>query len=116
MLHNNSFLQLVRKATRIQGKHFSLIDHICVKNDQNPYLTGTLISDISDHFFNFISLSSTKKSTQNSTKGYRLERIINSKTKEKFRDALNEIQWTNVTCQSDVNLAFTEYEYLFISF
>ena len=92
MLHNNSFLQLVRKATRIQGKHFSLIDHICVKNDQNPYLTGTLISDISDHFFNFISLSSTKKiSTQNSTKGYRLERIINSKTKEKFCDALNEI-------------------------
>ena len=110
MLHNNSFLQLVRKATRIQGKHFSLIDHICVKNDQNPYLTGTLISDISDHFFNFISLSSTKKiSTQNSTKGYRLERIINSKTKEKFRDALNEIQWTNVICQSDVNLAYTEF-------
>ena len=84
--------------------------------NKNPYLTGTLISDIRDHFFNFISLSSTKKRKQNSTKGYQLERIINSKTKENFRDALNEIQWTNVTCQSDVNLAFTEYEYLFISF
>ena len=27
ILHSNGFLQLVRKATRIQGKHFSLIDH-----------------------------------------------------------------------------------------
>ena len=51
MLHNNSFLQLVHKATRIHGKHLSLIDHICVNNEQNPYLTGTLISDISGHFF-----------------------------------------------------------------
>ena len=31
-IHNNGFLQLVRKATRIQGENFSLIDHICVKN------------------------------------------------------------------------------------
>ena len=30
-LHNNGFLQLVSKATRIQGTHFSLIDHICIK-------------------------------------------------------------------------------------
>ena len=55
------------------------------------------------------SPSPPQKNTQNSTKGYRFERIINYKTKEKFRDALNEIQWTNVTCQSDVNLAYDLY-------
>ena len=61
MLHNNGFLQLVRKATRIQGENYSLIDHICVKNEPHSVKTGTIISDLSDHFYKFYFISSSEK-------------------------------------------------------
>ena len=108
-LHNNCFLQLVSKATRIQGTHFSLIDHICIKNEPATLRTGTIISDLSDHIINFILFPVEKSRTSLSNKGYFLDRIINKNTKEKFREVLNNLQWNNVTCQNDVNLAFDEF-------
>ena len=109
MLHNNGFLQLVRKATRIQGENYSLIDHICVKNEPHSVKTGTIISDLSDHFINFISFPAVKKKTVPKTKGYFYDRQINKNSKEKFREALNNIQWNNVTCQDNVNTAYDEF-------
>ena len=58
--HNNGFFQHIQKATRISGVHFSLIDHIFTKNVTSSATTGTLLSDISDHFFTFIALSNLK--------------------------------------------------------
>ena len=63
-LHNNGFYQHVRKATRIQGANFSLIDHICIKNAPNTVKTGTLISDLSDYFINFVTFSIVKQRTK----------------------------------------------------
>ena len=92
-LHNNGFLQLVSKATRIQGTHFSLIDHICIKKNEPATLrTGTIISDLSDHIINFILFPVEKSRTSLSNKGYFLDRIINKNTKEKFREVLNNLQ------------------------
>ena len=108
-LHNNGFLQLVRKATRIQGENFSLIDHICIKNEPPNVRTGTIISDLSDHFINYISFSAEKNTKVSKTKGYFFDRQINKNSKEKFREVLNNIQWNNVTCQDDVNVAYDEF-------
>ena len=108
-LHNNGFLQYVRKATRIQGANFSLIDHICIKNEPNSVKTGTLISDISDHFINFVPFSIVKQCTKNKSNGYFYDRIINKNSKIKFREALNNLHWDNVTCQSDANIAYDEF-------
>jgi hypothetical protein len=58
-VHNNGFLQLISKATRIAGDSFSLIDHILCNNFNPLHKTGTLLSDISDHFINFICIPST---------------------------------------------------------
>ncbi len=50
-----SFLQGIAKATRCQNQSKTLIDHILFnKNCENVY-TGTVISDVSDHFFTFIA-------------------------------------------------------------
>ena len=38
-LHNNGFLQIIKKATRIQGPNISNIDHICIKNLSNIPMT-----------------------------------------------------------------------------
>ena len=64
---------------------------------------------MSDHFINFILFPVEKSRTSLSNKGYFLDRIINKNTKEKFREVLNNLQWNNVTCQNDVNLAYDEF-------
>ena len=53
IVHTNSFLQTINKATRIFNNTYSLIDHILEKNRNNDSLTGVIISDISDHFITF---------------------------------------------------------------
>ena len=46
---SNGYLQIITKATRIQGNSFSLIDHILTNNTASIELCGTIINDISDH-------------------------------------------------------------------
>jgi hypothetical protein len=53
-ISNNGFLRLSLKATRIQHSHFSLIDHILLNRVPGRFSTGSIVSDISDHFFTFL--------------------------------------------------------------
>jgi hypothetical protein len=54
---NNGFTQCITKATRINNKSFSLIDHILTNSGQGDVVSGTVNSDISDHFVTFVLLS-----------------------------------------------------------
>jgi hypothetical protein len=54
---NNGFTQCISKATRIVNKSYSLIDHILTNSLQSKLLSGTIVSDISDHFMMFVTLS-----------------------------------------------------------
>jgi hypothetical protein len=58
MVVNNGFTQCISKATRIVNKSYSLIDHILPNVQQENLTSGTIISDISDHFVTFLLLSS----------------------------------------------------------
>jgi hypothetical protein len=55
-IHSNGFLQNIHHPTRVQNNSSTLIDHICSRNEQNGTTFGTILSDISDHFINFILL------------------------------------------------------------
>jgi hypothetical protein len=48
---NNGFLQTIFKSTRIQNQTNTLIDHILSNKNPEGFSSGTVISDISDHFF-----------------------------------------------------------------
>jgi exonuclease III len=50
----NGFLQCTMKATRFQNNSKTLISHILTSGYGPNILTGTVISDISDHFFTLI--------------------------------------------------------------
>lgn len=50
---DNGFLNLLHKATRIQGSNFSLIDQKLTNNNPSNTISGTLTEEISDHFINF---------------------------------------------------------------
>jgi len=107
IIHLNGFLQLTRKATRIQNNSYSLIDHILVKNEPENLLSGTIVSDLSDHFINFISLGNSNNSTP--LCNHRYERVFSQQNKSNFLNTLNNMSWRNVLSQKDVDPAFDEF-------
>ena len=100
---SNGFLQTITKATRIHGDSFSLIDHILTNSLTSIKSCGTLLSDISDHFINFIMLPLVipKKKPKNIKK-----RIFSKNNIERFKIALDQLSWQNVTHANEVDMAF----------
>ena len=104
-LHNNGFLQLIKKATRIANNSFSLIDHICAKNTNFKITTGTIISNISDHFITFISLSAIPKKNTKTI----LHRSFNANAKKEFKEAIAQLSWDNVKTCTNPDEAYDEF-------
>ncbi len=58
---SNGFIQVITRSTRVQGQSHSLIDHVLINKNFNANCSGTLVSDLSDHFINFQQLYSTSR-------------------------------------------------------
>ena len=114
VVHNNGFIQYINKATRVQQQSYSLIDHICCKNESSFSHAGTMISDISDHFVNFLTLEPAKKASNKSSCLYR--RNITSHTMELFRNSLEKINWSFLKDVPDVDDAFDGFWDIFSTF
>ena len=96
---SNGYLQLISKATRIQGNSISSIDHILTNSLQSTHDVGTLINDISDHFINFMFIPTSKTNQENS---FTNKRVMSKLNMERFRDCLNNLSWRNVTNNNNV--------------
>ena len=103
---SNGFLQLITKATRIQGSHYSLIDHILTNTNLDCYTSGTIVSDLSDHFVNFIKLPTTKQKIKTKPSFRRNFSQINVNN---FKDSLSNLSWAETLSKNDVNLAFDSF-------
>jgi len=104
-LLNNGFFQTIMKATRIQNTSSSLIDHILTNKSHNES-TGTLISDISDHFFTFISHPSTerdKKPKNIESRNFSALAISN------FKTTLGALSWETTLQHNDVNDSYNTF-------
>lgn len=99
-------MQLIFKATRIQNNNFSLIDHICCKNETYDITTGVVIADISDHFPSFISFKNIRQHQKHKTIQ---TRNFSENNISLFKQALSIISWENVTTQTEVNASFNEF-------
>ena len=107
---SNGFLQLVCRATRIQNDHFSLIDHILTNTHERALVTGTIVSDISDHFINFVQLDHCKTRTKPkvvSKRSFTNENVTN------FKNALSNLNWHETLLHNDVDAAFNSFWTLF---
>ena len=105
-IHINGFYNGITKATRIQNTSYSLIDQILCKNEPTNIKFGTLVSDISDHFFTFASLEPKETKTVHNIIKYRDFSLTNM---NEFRTTLHSINWAHVTSINDVNLSFDEF-------
>ncbi len=105
-LHSNGFLQLVTKATRIIGPTYSLIDHVCCKNENSKLSAGVIPHDLSDHFFTFLSLENESKPLSHTELSYR---DFSKNNLDEFKSALSNIGWESVLSLANADLAFNEF-------
>jgi len=106
LILNNGYLQTITRATRIQGGHFSLIDHIITNSPSNNSDSGILINDISDHFTTFILPDYQKKHT---TAKSTTTRIFSNTNIENFKLTLRNLTWRTTTDSADVNDSYSHF-------
>ena len=108
LILGKSYLQCVAKATRIQNNSKSLIDHILINSGCRDIFTGTLISDVSDHFFTFVSRPCPTKMNLNCRKTM-VTRDFSHNKMQNFKTMLGGSNWDNVTSANDVDLAYEAF-------
>jgi len=106
----NGFLQLILKATRIQGSSFGLIDHIVTNQTMDNVTSGVIISDISDHFFTFNILDWPTKSP---TQEFITKRNFSLENLRKFKQALSSVNWNLVTNLENVDTSYDKFWEIF---
>jgi hypothetical protein len=94
------YLQCVNKATRFQNESKTLIDHILISSKHNTIQTGTIISDVSNHFFTFVRLPLKVPKTSEKTK---MIRISNAENINRFKMLLAASDWADVTTSQRVD-------------
>ena len=104
-MFGNGFLQGVFKATRIQNNSKTLIDHILFNNLRNDVCTGTQVSDVSDHFFTFVYVGASLKSTQ--THKNILQQDFSLNNLLVFRDELTIASWDEVLASDIIENFFS---------
>lgn len=104
MLISNDLMPQITKPTRITQSSATLIDHIFSNIDIDKSLAGTILSDITDHYCNFISINIKPKSHPNpkSITFRKLDKIsINH-----FHTALSQVNWSFITGLNNPNEAY----------
>jgi len=103
---SKGFLQCVLKPTRMQNNSKTLIDHILTSVRSNVLSTGTIVSDVSDHFFTFIQTPNPVTKNKEKTKTYRLFDDLNL---SRFKTLLGGTNWQAVTVSNSVDIAYDEF-------
>jgi len=107
-------LQLVTKPTRCNDNSATLIDHIISKVNLPFFDISIITSRISDHFPVILSLLCTAK---NSMANKTISKRSFSKTNiDKFKEALNNINWNVVRDAESIQLSYNIFADIFINF
>jgi exonuclease III len=92
--------------TRITHTSATLIDHIYSNNKNSSTIAGTLKTDISDHFSNFIFQNWTPSSIRPKFITYR---NYSKSAIETLNKALNETNWTRILDNTNVDTAYDQF-------
>ena len=108
LMFSISFIPLVNKPTRITSNSATLIDNIFTNEykRQNKYMTGILITDISDDYPIFHIVQCQKK-TQ--AKTYKLIRLTNESNLQKYINDIQNHDWTLVNQYRLCQTAFSHF-------
>ena len=109
------FVPVINKPTRVTKNTATAIYHLITNSLlQRTINTGILKLDISDHFPIFLIAKTEKKMTPEG-KVQITKRLINNKTKEKFKNALQEMTWGDVISSKQTDSAYEAFPNKFTS-
>ena len=103
-----NLIPCVTMPTRVTANSATLIDHIYSTIDSDCLSSGTIVIDITDHYANFITVQTAN--TQNNTKQTHVTyRPFNHTNIQKFNEALQTADWSNVYLSEDSNQAYNTF-------
>ena len=102
----NGFIQTVKKVTRICNEKISLIDHIFTNTKNTSITSGTIVSDISDHFITFICPPLSKQKIKKPPVVFR---DMSLQQMTSFRAALGNLSWQNVLQSQNVDESYDTF-------
>ena len=102
---SSGFQPKITLPTRVTHHSATIIDHMFVKLSVDECHAGTLRSDITDHFINFLFMKS--KSPPNKMK-YISYRPLTNNNICKFNEALNSCDMSPILCSEDPNEAYNK--------
>jgi len=105
---STNLLPCITMPTRVTDKTKTLIDHIYTTIDKDKHTSGTITTDITDHFSNFISIKTESPYTHNMQKFISF-RPLTDENILKFNDALRQADWSNVYNSNDPNEAYSSF-------
>jgi hypothetical protein len=111
-IFTNGYLQNVMKCSRIQNNSKSLIDHILSSSKSSLIYSGTIISDISDHFFTFVKLNCPHEKHREKTTSVRQFSQVNLNN---FKMALGGTDWSPVLNSNNVESAYDEFWSIYLA-
>lgn len=102
----SGFLVTNHRVTRSTPNSNSAIDQILTNSKNDNFSSGTLLSDISDHFFIFIQpnfILNTKPPSPPSN------RNMSTHNMTEFKNNLRNLSWQSTYNSNDVNLAYNNF-------
>ena len=109
IMFSNMFVPLINKPTRITNTSATIIDNIftnCKKFDDS--FSGILYTDMTDHLpIFYIDKIHTSSVTEDDT--YITRRSYSSRNVENFKSSLSSIDWNDVLCIEDPQIAYTTF-------
>ena len=104
-LQSFSLIPTIDKPTRVNKNTATLIDNILVNKLDAEIYSGSIISDISDHYSQFCVFQKIKVIRK---KGRKKMRDFSSFSENSFADELSQIDWDSVSgAQNDPDHSFT---------
>jgi site-specific DNA-adenine methylase len=105
-LISNGFVPAITLPTRITQNSCTLIDHIFIKSKLHTFLSGTITTDITDHYINFILCPLKPVTTKNK---YITYRQFNEENLRNLENALTNHNWSSVIQCTDVNTSYSNF-------
>ena len=103
---SNDLFPKITIPTRVTHTSATLIDHIYTNNKNPTTIAGTLKTDISDHFSNFIFYKWTPIRIIPKLVTYR---NYSTEAIEKFKNALQETNWESILNDTNTNSAYDKF-------
>jgi hypothetical protein len=106
-VYDYGFMPVNFKATRMSNHSFSLIDQILCNDISSCVSSGSIIDDLSDHWFTFVQLKLNRK--HKVKPGVNKRRLITHDKLCNFRDSLSMLSWNDTLSTDDVDVCYDSF-------